>query len=230
MSFIAQPNGGYNLTSPESINNMYATYDYLSVLGYTKECVTGILGNVYAESGMNPWLWQYGVVDLTDPYTGYGLFQYTPAYGYINNCSSLPNYAPSLSTGAIDPSASPDDALCQLYVFDSDYLGKWNSSCWRPYWSQSTYADYYNSTRNILTTYGNGTSLSIAQFKTINNYDDASDAFLACFEGPTVPNYLARRSFAAVVWNYIGPYQRPNNILLELKVLDNQKKRKFNDI
>lgn len=230
MPFVAKPSGSYNLTSAESINNMYATYDYLSQFGYTKECVTGMLGNIYAESGMNPWLWQNNVVDLTDPYTGYGLFQYTPAYGYINNCSSLPNYAPNLSVGTQTPGASPEDALCQLYVFVYDYLGKWNSTCWRPYWSQTDYQDYYNSTRNIVSTYGSNNRLSVDEFKLITNYDDASDAFLACFEGPTIPNYLARRSFAAVVWNYISPYQRPNNFMVELKILDNQKKRKFQNI
>lgn len=230
MPFIAKPSGGYNLTSSESINNMYATYDYMSQFGYTRECITGILGNVYAESGMNPWLWQNGVVDLTDPYTGYGLFQYTPAYEYINGCTGVPNYAPSLSTGSVDPSASPDDALAQLYVFINDTLGKWSDRCWRNYWSQTDYADYYNSTRNIISTYGSNNRLSMNEFKSITNYNDASDAFLACFEGPTIPNYLQRRSYAAVVWNYIGPYTRQDNLIVTLKVLDTNHKRKFNNI
>ena len=39
----------------------------------------------------------------------------------------------------------------------------------------------------------------MAQFKTIDNVDDACFAFLACYEGPSIPNFSERAALAAQV-------------------------------
>ena len=40
-----------------------------------------MMGNAYGESGWNPWRWQNDTYNVNN---GYGLFQYTPASGYLN--------------------------------------------------------------------------------------------------------------------------------------------------
>lgn len=198
MPFYAKPSGGYSIGSTEGTANINAAYDYLNTLGFTKESVAGMLGNSSAESGLNPWRWQDDSVSMTSNYKGYGLFQFTPAYAYVN-LTGIPNHAPNMSTSEQTAGASPDDALAQLYVFANDTLAKWVGDCWRSYWDPSTYPALYQRHTNILNTYGSGTYLSMAQFKTIDNVDDACFAFLACYEGPSIPNFADRAALAAQV-------------------------------
>ena len=228
MAFYAKPSGGYTISSFEGSNNIIEAYNYLSQYGYTKEAVAGMMGNVAAESGLNPWRWENNTVNYNK---GYGLFQFTPASGYIPGCNSLQYYAPSLNTGSVDPSADPDDAKCQLYVFATDYLHKWDTDCWRdPDWDPLQYPDLYAIRNNILFYYGSGTSLSVTQFAAITNVDDACFAFLGCYEKPLIPNYYTRRSYARDAYDILQPYTPGNDILLELKILDRQRKRRFNNI
>ena len=123
MPFYAKPSGGYSIGSTEGTANINAAYDYLNTLGFTKESVAGMLGNSSAESGLNPWRWQDDSVSMTSDYKGYGLFQFTPAYAYVN-LTGIPNHAPNMSTSEQTAGASPDDALAQLYVFANDTLAK----------------------------------------------------------------------------------------------------------
>lgn len=231
MAFIAKPSGGYTITSTQGTNNIIEAYNYLSQFGFTPGAVAGMMGNASAESGLNPWRWQQDSVSLSDPNKGYGLFQYTPAYQYINTCSGLPNYAPNLSTSGTTPGADPNDGMCQLYAFYHDSLGKWDPDCWRdPTWDPLQYPDLYAIRNNILFYYGSGTSLSLDQFKLIPDPYDAAFAFMGCFEKPQVPNYYTRRELALQVYNILLPYIGRDTLLLELKILDTQHKRKFNDI
>lgn len=219
--FIAKPAGGYTIQSTEGTNNIYKTYDFLHPLGYDKQCVIGILGNVAAESGLNPWRWQGDTVTYSD---GYGLVQFTPASDYIN-LSGIPNHAPNLSVSQTTAGADPDDAKAQLYVFDHDTLGKWVGTCWRSYWNPATYPALYVRSQNILNTYGTGSYLSIADFKTINDYEDATFAFLACYEGPSVPNFNDRLQYATQVKNILDPYQPTTALPIWLlkKLADNNR-------
>lgn len=224
MAFVAQPSGGYSITSPEGTNNIYEVYNYLEPLGYDKQCVIGMLGNIAAESGLNPWRWQSDSYNLSN---GYGLVQFTPASDYIN-LTGIPNHAPNLSTSIQTSGSSPDDAKGQLYVFDNDTLGKWVNTCWRTYWNPSTYPDLYAKRTTILNTYGSGTTLSMAQFRTINDYQDACFAFLACYEGPAIPNYNDRLANAAIIKTILDPYTPGSGMdILFLKkfIIDKQFKR-----
>ena len=65
-------------------SNAYLVYAYLASEGFQAAAIAGILGNMAAESGVNPAAWQsYGNINL-----GYGLVQWTPASNYINWASS----------------------------------------------------------------------------------------------------------------------------------------------
>lgn len=194
MSWHGKPSGGYTMSSTEGTENIYMMHYMLDDEGFSLESQAGIIGNVYNESALNVWRWQGDSVNV---YTrGYGLFQYTasdpPTYSdrYIDVCSGLPYYAPNMSTSSVTAGAQVTDAICQMNVFMTDYLHKWHATIWRSYWpSDATLRAKVNS---ILSSYGNGTTLSLAQFKNINNIEDATIAFLGAFEGPAIPNYTPR--------------------------------------
>lgn len=196
----AKPSGGYGTTSPEYFDNIKAFSSYFFSQLYAREAITGMLGNVYGESGLNPWLWQSNTVSMN---LGYGLFQFTPASDYINGMTDVPNYAPNLSVTEQTTGANANDAIAQMYVFSNDLLGKWNGSCWRSYWNPSDYPDLYQMRADVLNTYGNGTTLTMQQFSQITDIDLATFAFLACYEGPAVPNYSTRYAYALAMYPYV---------------------------
>ena len=218
MPFYAKPSGGYLINSLEGTANIKACYDYLHNNGYSDNAIIGILGNVVAESGLNPWRWQSDTVNY---YNGYGLFQYTPASDYID-ASWIPNWAPNEDTSAEEPGSSPNDALGQLYAFVNDTFGKWVGYCWRSYWDPNDYPDLYTKHTWILNEYGNGSYLSLSDFKTIPDYSDACFAFLACFEGPAVPNYLPRLSYCYDVKQIIDAYSGLDILFLKKFIIDRQ--------
>lgn len=210
--FYAKPSGGYAISSVEGNANIKACYDYLAPEGFTKGCVAGILGNVMAESSLNPWYWQNNDADPSNPNIGYGLFQFTPASEYIN-ASWLPDWAPNMSTSQTTPGADPNDAKAQLYAFANDSFGKWYSYCWRSYWDPSDYPALYAQVQGILSTYGSGSTLSMSQFMNISDYHDACLAFLGCYEGPLIPNYSARDNYAGQIKTILDNYSGQMDIL-----------------
>ena len=203
MSWHGKPSGYYEHTSDEGKDNIYEINKFFNNRGYTIEAQAGIIGNVIGESGLNPWRWQDDTYNLSG---GYGLFQYTPASGYINGCSHLDYYAPNLSATAITTGAKPTDGVAQLTAFADNTLGKWVSTCWRPYWDAGTYTDLYLARNRILTVYGDDTNLTMQQFMGIDNVYDATFAFLACFEGPAEPNMVVRYQYASDVYEYLTAY------------------------
>ena len=94
----------------------------------------------------------------------------------------------------------------------NDYLHKWFSTIWRSYWPSN--ATLRAKVNHILSTYGNGSTLSLAQFKRIGNIEDATIAFLGAFEGPAIPNYAPRVVDANTAYQIItgappGPGPQP---------------------
>lgn len=71
------------LTVEEAENNAWKVYIYLSSLGYTVNAIAGICGNMFAESTLNPTLWEKGKTPFT-PTAGYGLVQWTPYTNYAD--------------------------------------------------------------------------------------------------------------------------------------------------
>lgn len=225
-SFYAKPSGGYGINSTEGTNNILRIYDYLHADNYSKDAIIGILGNVVGESSLNPWLWENNTVSYSH---GYGLFQFTPASEYING-SGIPNHAPNLSTSSTTSGADPDDALGQLYCLVTDKFGKWLGTCWRSYWSSSDYPDLYAMHTYILNHYGSGSYLSMSQFKNIDDYAYACFAFLACYEGPAIPNYSTRKNYCDQIKPIIDAYAGGEDILLWKRIKDNTFNRRFNSI
>lgn len=71
-------------TGQMQVNAEYI-YSYLIDKGWTTNAIAGMLGNLQAESSMNPGRWQNDDVGNTSG--GYGLVQWTPATKYIDWCT-----------------------------------------------------------------------------------------------------------------------------------------------
>lgn len=198
MAWHAKPRGGYSVTSVDGQENIYEVYWQLSGdYGFTKEAVAGVLGNVQAESGFNPWRWQSDTVNIN---MGYGLFQFTPATGYIYQSGATPN----MSTSTVTVGATPEDGANQVKAFAENNPPKWVSSAWRSYWSTSTYSDLYAKRNQWLAIWGDGSHITLSQFKQVTDLEAATFFFLACFEGPSIPSQDLRYSYAVRIYEILG--------------------------
>lgn len=125
MSWHAKPSGGYVINSDPWKENLVEIYNQLGST-WNINAICGMIGNMQSESGINPWRWQSDSVSLTDSKKGYGLPQFTPAYGYINDYGKgVSGYAPNLSASSTTSGASPSDGHAQLIVIDTDRAGKY---------------------------------------------------------------------------------------------------------
>ena len=197
MAWHAKPSGGYGVNTTEGTDNINEVWAILQSHGYTQEAAAGVLGNVKAESGLNPWRWQG---DTFGTSRGYGLFQFTPASDYIN----LPGATPNMSTSAQTTGATAADGARQVDCFANDELSKWVPSAWRPYWSTTTYADLYAKRATWLSLYGSGNSITMAQFAAVTDIEAATFFMLACFEGAAKPNLNIRVSNANEIYNIMS--------------------------
>lgn len=66
-----------NITQGEMENNALIIDEYFSILGWSKNAIAALLGNMEPESGINPARWEND--DIGNPNVGYGLVQWTPA-------------------------------------------------------------------------------------------------------------------------------------------------------
>lgn len=211
--WYAKPSGYYGYGSTEGRANIAMMNGYFNGENFSLASQAGIMGNVVAESGLNPWRWQN---DTFNRGAGYGLFQYTPAYsmngaiGYIDTCQDIAGYGPNLSPHGTTTGARATDGWAQCVAFATDRLSKWVSYCWRDYWDRNTYANLWATRQQIVTTYGNGSSLTLSQFKSISDVYMATFAFLACFEGPAVPNMQARWEAASAIYEQLTGDRPPD--------------------
>ena len=167
MAIHAKATGAYSVGTTEWDDNVNAFWSFSSGLGYSEEAFSGMMGNCQHEGGMNPWRWQSDQVNLS---AGYGLFQYTPASGYINTYGPLSSrYAPNTQIPGPSPGADPEDGLAQIEVIDAS--GKYVSNTTR---------------RNLLINYvpdcDNYTTL--AAFKTVTDISKATYLWVGFFECP----------------------------------------------
>lgn len=203
----AKPSGGYYYGSGEGLENVHCINGFFNSQGYSLEVQAGIITNIYHESALNPWRWQY---DIYDPSYGYGLFQFTPGSDYLNYCNDVMGFAPNLSVSTVTPGAAPWDGYAQLIVLHEDRLSKWTPYCWRTYWNDEPNAEALRQIRNdILGTYGSGGLLTYQQFLTIDRVDYALFAFLACYEGPLHPNYYTRLADANQIYAILSGSEPP---------------------
>ena len=202
MSWQAKPSGPYSMGSTENNANTDEVWAILNSYGYTEEAAAGVLGNIQAESGNNPWRWQSDTVNTS---AGYGMFQFTPASGYLSLSGTMPN----MSTSQATTGSSPDDGGRQVYAYASNELHKWVSSAWRPYWDRNTYATLYSKRNAWLTQFGNGSRITMSQFAQVTDVEAATFFHLACFEGPATPNLATRYTYAQQFYNYISGSPTP---------------------
>ena len=208
MTWHAKPSGAYARNSTAGIDNIFEFRTQLST--WPVECVAGILGNVQAESGFNPWRWQG---DRYGTSRGYGLFQYTPASDYL----ALSGATPNLSVTDVTTGATPQDANRQIQAFRTNELGKWVDRCWRKYWNDDgtwdgtpLYPELWTERTRILNTWGHGNAISLAEFADITDIYDACFVFLACFDGPKVPNIGARNTNAGKIYEILTGVTPPS--------------------
>ena len=206
MPWSAKPSGPYSLQSGEARGNMEEMFAIFNNWGYRQEASCGMFGNVFAESGLNPWRWQS---DHVNENAGYGLFQFTPASSYLEGAASLPQFSPHRSVTEVPPGATPEDGACQCFVINNDTLNKWVSSCWRSYWDKNKYASEWALAQQILEKYGSGGRLSLREFSGMDSLYEATFAFLACYEGPAVPNFQTRYAYAAEIYEYLTGIKPP---------------------
>ena len=74
--------GNRYLTQDEMDNNAALIYARLAVNNWTLNAISGLLGNLWRESTINPGIWEN--LDDTDPNNGYGLAQWTPSTNWTN--------------------------------------------------------------------------------------------------------------------------------------------------
>lgn len=74
------------LNNTEMETNVRYIYSYLSNSGWTVNAISGLLGNLQAESTINPGRWQSDNVGNIS--AGYGLVQWTPSTKYTDWCNS----------------------------------------------------------------------------------------------------------------------------------------------
>lgn len=183
---IAKKYGGYARTSTEAIANAQEIYSILFYAGWTLNAVCGVLGNMGAESGYNPWRWQNDEVGLStgSPWTnkGYGFTQFTPASKYIDsdNAKSILGYAPNFA----DKVGNASDGSAQI-TFLNDF------------------ADYYPTTTYPIT---------YAAFKVSNSTpEQLALVWLYNYERPKDPtaSASARQENARYWYNLLGGSEPP---------------------
>lgn len=203
----AKPAGGYVDNSVEYGDNVRNFDIEFTALGFKPNTIAGIAGNSYGESGLNPWRWQN---DAYAAANGYGLFQFTPSTKYTE--SGIGGKHPNYSTTEITEGALPEDGAAQCQFVGQNFGGDWVQSAWRPYWSQSDYPELYQKRiewcklygTEELTEHGTIYYITFDQFRDNEMpIDAATFFFLACYEGPAVPNLDIRVRYAEVAAQYI---------------------------
>lgn len=193
MTWYAKPNGAYSNSSNEAHENWKEIANFcVNENGWTLESCCGMLGNMGGESGWNPWRWQSDSVSLTDEYKGYGLVQFTPAYGYINNYGvGVTDFSPNLSVTSISKNATPKDGHAQLIVINEDRAGK--------FLNRSAYCKY----ADISTCY------PFSEFKKVTDLWIATIGWLFNYEFPAEENRTEekakkdRYSQTLICYNYL---------------------------
>lgn len=100
-------NSSIGLTYTQMLVNATYIYKYLTNKGWTINAIAGLLGNMQAESSLNPGRWQSEYVGNTSG--GYGLVQWTPATKYFNYCTDH---------GLSDPSEMDNNLLRIIYELE----------------------------------------------------------------------------------------------------------------
>lgn len=122
--------------STEQIYNMNKVYDYFITKGWTPNAIAGMLGNMMVESTVNPWRFQNGSLDWSNPAAiqadsgGMGLTQWTPCRKY---------YDWAVSSG-LDPESGT--TMCDRIKYEQDNNLQWSLDNYLHY----SWSDYVSAT------------------------------------------------------------------------------------
>lgn len=188
-----------SLTQSEMENNANIVIQYFLSQNYNYKTIAGILGNLQAESTINPERQEVGG-------SGFGLVQWTPPTTLQNACNTL----------GISPYTDGDN---QLQVIDAQLLGNPASlNTWGT--ASNQVSPYYNSgaTSDMI-----GISASDFKSNTMNwSSDKLAVMFMVGFERPSYDpniNHSAYRQQCALQWeqyitqgNYFTPRLDANGI------------------
>ena len=109
--------GNRYLTAAETAGNAQEVAWYGMSHGWTQNATAGIIGNMQAESGVNPGIWEN-----LDPYNGgYGLVQWTP-YTKYSDWATAQGYV-WLDNGPAELARISYEAANNLQWFRNDELG-----------------------------------------------------------------------------------------------------------
>lgn len=198
----AKLTGGYVDKVGDSVKFYDGAYDNIDMIyamlnadGWTLQAIAGVIGNMCAESGLNPWRWQMSDEDYHGHTKGYGLAQFTPAYtyydsygkhgGYIDDYGvGEPGFSPSLSTTSLTPGATPEDGNAQMLCVMTDKAGKWYVRPSAPQQYKVAWSDYKN----------------------ITDLNTAVGTWLWCYEYPAdISGTIATRMiYARAIYDYIS--------------------------
>lgn len=216
MAWYAKPSGAYAVGSDEWTANVQAFWEVCKRLGYSKEACAGMAGNSQGEGGMNPWRWQSDTVNRS---AGYGLFQYTPASGYLDNYGRTSSYyAPNLSTSAITYGALATDGIAQIECIGAS--GKYGGGSIRV----ERIKPYYSECENYQ---------SLDKFKGIVDIYGATVCWLGFFEAPRIideEKINQRYSWALSAYDILkdSPTPTPKPIDLIYYLMKIRRKRRLN--
>lgn len=118
------------------IHNMQKVLRYFLALGWTRNSICGMLGNMMVESTVNPWLFQHSSLDWSDPAAiladsgGMGLTQWTPCRKYYQ--------------WAIDSNLDPEsgNTMCDRIYYEYQNNLQWSLDNY----GQHTWEDFVTST------------------------------------------------------------------------------------
>lgn len=115
---MAWVSGNYFLSTAEMENNAQMVADYARAHGWTKIACAAVLGNMQAESTINPGIWE----NLTPYWRGYGLVQWTP-YTKYSNWATSEGYATWEDNGDAELARIEYEAANDLQWFYNSELG-----------------------------------------------------------------------------------------------------------
>jgi len=134
------------LTTLQEDANAEYIYNYMTAKGWTKNAICGMLGNMEAESGLNPDSWEY--LDQTGEGCGFGLVQWTPATNYLNWANLTADEADAMA-----PEALMDSELNHIQYELINGL-QWSATNNAPYYmSFNQFTQSFNSPYNLALTW-----------------------------------------------------------------------------
>ena len=180
------------LTRAEMENNADIVISYYRSIGLNDKTIAGILGNMQAESSINPEREEVGG-------TGYGLVQWTPVSVLQNHCNTL----------GLTPYNSGD---IQLQVIIQEILNTTGVAEW--FTTSAFISNYYNSgaTSDMV-----GITGQDFLDNTMNwNPDKLAIMFMAGYERPSydpnINHYNLRMQYANEWFIYMGGTPTPTNL------------------